>query len=43
MRKGAIHSYLIPDFLGSSSVALNNDGSTKAVQLYAPYGSVRYT
>ena len=43
MRKGAILSYLLPDFLGSSSVALNNDGSTQAVQLYAPYGSTRYT
>jgi RHS repeat-associated protein len=43
MRKGAILSYLLPDFLGSSSVALNNDGSTQAVQLYAPYGSARYS
>ena len=43
MRKGAILSYLVPDFLGSSSVALNNDGTIQAVQLYAPYGSVRYS
>lgn len=43
MRKGAILSYLIPDFLGSSSVALNNDGSIQAVQLFSPYGAVRYS
>ncbi|MBV9615556.1 MAG: hypothetical protein JO031_08875, partial [Ktedonobacteraceae bacterium] len=43
MRKGAILSYLLPDFLGSSSVAITNDGSIEAVQLYAPYGSVRYS
>ncbi len=42
MRKGAILSYLVPDFLGSDSVALNSDGSVQAVQLFAPYGQVRY-
>src|ERR1019366_3777127 len=43
MRKGAILSYLVPDFLGSDSIALNADGSVQAVQLFAPYGSVRYS
>src|ERR1019366_4249405 len=33
MRKGAILSYLVPDFLGSDSVALNADGTVQAVQL----------
>ncbi len=42
MRKGAILSYLLPDFLGSDSIALNGDGSVQAVQVFAPYGSVRY-
>ena len=42
IRKGAILSYLLPDFLGSDSIALNTNGSVQAVQLFAPYGSVRY-
>ena len=43
MRKGAILSYLLPDFLGSDSIALNSDGRVQAVQLFAPYGAVRYS
>lgn len=33
--------YLFADLLGSSSVVLNGDGSFKASQLFAPYGTVR--
>jgi RHS repeat-associated protein len=43
LRKGAILSYLLPDFLGSDSIALNANGSVQAVQLFAPYGQVRYS
>src|SRR5258708_24954841 len=43
MRVNGILSYLLSDMLGSSTVALNSDGSGQAVQLFAPYGSVRYS
>ena len=43
MVQGSTWYYLIPDLLGSTSLALNANGTVKAMQLYAPYGSVRYT
>ncbi len=43
MRTGSGFSYLLSDVLGSSTIALNSDGSTQAVQLFAPYGAVRYS
>ncbi len=36
-------SYLIPDALASSSIALNSSGSVTATQLFAPFGGVRYS
>jgi len=39
---GAI-SYLASDGLGSATVTLNGSGSATAAQLFAPYGSVRYS
>jgi len=43
MRTSSTLSYLLADALGSSTVALTSSGSTQAVQLFAPYGSVRYS
>ncbi len=43
MRVNGILSYLLSDNLGSSTVALNSDGSGQAVQLFSPYGSARYS
>jgi RHS repeat-associated protein len=36
-------SYLASDGLGSSTVTLSSSGSATAAQLFAPYGSVRYS
>jgi RHS repeat-associated protein len=36
-------SYLGTDSLGSATVALDSTGATQAAQLFAPYGSVRYS
>jgi len=36
-------SYLASDFLGSATVALDGSGTPIASQLYAPYGSTRYS
>jgi RHS repeat-associated protein len=36
-------SYLASDGLGSATVTLNSSGSATAAQLFAPYGSVRYS
>ncbi len=36
-------SYLASDALNSVSVALSSSGTAQASQLYAPYGTVRYT
>ena len=35
--------YLLSDSLGSSTVALKDDGTTQAAQLFAPYGAVRHS
>jgi hypothetical protein len=35
--------YLLTDHLGSTSVALNYDGTSSGELRYAPYGRVRYT
>jgi RHS repeat-associated protein len=43
MRVNGTLSYLLSDILGSSTVALNSDGSGQAVQLFSPYGSVNYS
>ncbi len=43
MRVNGTLSYLHPDMLGSSSLAFTSAGAVQAAQLYAPYGSVRYT
>jgi RHS repeat-associated protein len=43
MRTSGTLSYLLADALGSSTVALTSSGSTQAVQLFAPYGSIRYS
>src|SRR5260370_848485 len=43
MRTNSTLSYLLSDELGSSTIALTSTGSTQAVQLFAPYGSVRYS
>jgi RHS repeat-associated protein len=34
---------LVPDMQGGNTLVLNSNGSVKSVQLYAPYGSVRYS
>src|SRR6185312_8291778 len=36
-------SYLASDLLGSATVALDTSGTPTASQLYAPYGSTRYS
>src|SRR6266699_6276003 len=43
MRTNSTLSYLLSDVLGSSTIALDSTGSTQAVQLFAPYGAVRYS
>jgi RHS repeat-associated protein len=43
MRTSSTLSYLLADALGSSTVALTSSGSMQAVQLFAPYGTVRYS
>jgi RHS repeat-associated protein len=43
MRQDGVLSYLVPDLLGSVSLTLYGDGSTEAMQLYAPYGATRYS
>ena len=43
MGKDGVFSYLLPDTLGSVSLTLYADGSTKSVQVYAPYGLTRYS
>ncbi len=43
MRTNSTLSYLLSDVLGSSTIALTSSGSTQAVQLFAPYGSIRYS
>jgi len=43
MRTSSTLSYLLADALGSSTVALDSTGATQAVQLFTPYGSVRYS
>ncbi|WP_126556624.1 RHS repeat-associated core domain-containing protein [Dictyobacter kobayashii] len=43
MRQDGTFSYLMPDFLGSNSIALRSDGSVQAVQLFLPFGSNRYS
>src|SRR5260370_41362971 len=43
MRTNSTLSYLLADALGSSTVALDSTGATQAVQLFAPYGSARYS
>jgi RHS repeat-associated core domain len=36
-------SYLVKDFLGSTTMALDNAGNVTATKLYAPYGAPRYS
>jgi RHS repeat-associated protein len=43
MRQGNTLSYLLSDGLGSTTIALSSTGSVTAVQLFAPYGSWRYS
>src|SRR5579885_3625205 len=43
MRQGNTLSYLLSDGLGSSTFACSSIGSVTAVQLFAPYGSSRYS
>src|SRR5579884_24936 len=43
MRQGNTLSYLLSDGLGSTTIALSSTGSVTAVQLFAPYGSSRYS
>jgi RHS repeat-associated protein len=43
LKTGSTLSYLLSDLLGSSTIALTSSGSTQAVQLFAPYGSIRYS
>jgi RHS repeat-associated protein len=43
MKTNGTLSYLLSDVLGSSTIALTSTGSTQAVQLFAPYGAVRYS
>ncbi len=43
MRTNSTLSYLLSDVLGSSTIALTSTGATQAVQLFAPYGAVRYS
>lgn len=34
---------LVPDVLGSTTMAVNGSGAVQAVELYTPYGAVRYS
>jgi RHS repeat-associated protein len=43
MRTSSALSYLLSDELSSTTIALDNAGNTQAVQLFAPYGTVRYS
>jgi RHS repeat-associated protein len=43
LKKDGVLSYLLPDLLGSTNIALNSDGSVQAVQLFSPFGSTRYS
>jgi RHS repeat-associated protein len=43
LRTGGILSYLLVDALGSNTIALDSTGNTQAVQLFAPYGTARYS
>jgi hypothetical protein len=41
LKTSGVLSYLLSDGLSSMTVVLSSIGSTQAVQLFAPYGSVR--
>src|SRR5258708_26733534 len=43
MRTGTTLYYLLNDDLGGTSLVLTSGGGVQAVQLYAPYGAVRYS
>ncbi|GHO64332.1 hypothetical protein KSC_032240 [Ktedonobacter sp. SOSP1-52] len=43
LKKDGTLFYLLSDFLGSSSLALKSDGTIQSVQLFAPFGSTRYS
>ncbi|GER88987.1 hypothetical protein KDW_31490 [Dictyobacter vulcani] len=43
MRKDGTLTYLLPDLLSSTSVAVTSTGTIQAVQLFAPFGSTRYS
>ncbi len=43
MTIGSSWYYIIPDLLGNITLVLNSDGFVKATQLFAPYGTVRYS
>jgi RHS repeat-associated protein len=43
MKTNSTLSYLLSDELGSSTIALTSSGSTQAMQLFAPYGAIRYS
>src|SRR5579885_985522 len=43
MRQGNTLSFLVSDGRGSTTIALSSIGSVTAVQLFAPYGSSRYS
>jgi RHS repeat-associated protein len=43
MRTGSTLYYLLNDDLGGTSLVLTSGGGVQAVQLYAPYGAVRYS
>jgi RHS repeat-associated protein len=41
--KDGTFSYLLPDLLGSSTMALTSTGAVEGVQLFSPFGSTRYS
>jgi RHS repeat-associated protein len=43
MRQASTLYYLLPDLLGSPTVALSSSGSFQSVQLFNPYGTSRYS
>jgi len=43
MKVNGTLSYLLSDGLGSATLALNSDGSGQALQLFSPYGTVRFS
>ncbi|MEO6892195.1 MAG: RHS repeat-associated core domain-containing protein [Ktedonobacteraceae bacterium] len=43
MKQGNALYYLLGDLLGSVSIVLKDDGTFQAAQLFAPYGTTRYT